>query len=378
MATQAGNRQVDESPLSVEAFVHLSRLALGGSLDDVTTYVRRQARRLQKSEPDAAAQLLSALKDLPTRSSPLRRQQGDSQPIDRESRTPLTLVETNAPLRVPPLLSPGLEADLEQVVRERTEPGRLVAAGLEPTRSLLFVGPPGVGKTMAARWLADRLETKLIVLDLSAVMSSLLGRTGTNLRRVLDYAKEEPCVLLLDEFDAIAKRRDDDSDVGELKRLVTVLLQQIDDWPSSAGLLVAATNHAELLDPAVWRRFDSVLEFPLPDVEARRAAIERFANDALPTELHLALALASEGRSFNDLERDLLRVRRAAAVSGQDPADIALVAFRHQFESSPPDVKRNLAVALVQSGAVSQRMASNLTGISRDTIRKDMVISDGR
>ncbi len=369
---------MDESPLSVEEFVHLSRLALGGSLDDVTTYVRRQARRLQKSDPDAAAQLLAALKDLPTRSSPLRRQQADSQPIDRESRTSLTLVETNAPLRVPPLLSPGLEADLEQVVRERTEPGRLVAAGLEPTRSLLFVGPPGVGKTMAARWLADRLETKLIVLDLSAVMSSLLGRTGTNLRRVLDYAKEEPCVLLLDEFDAIAKRRDDDSDVGELKRLVTVLLQQIDDWPSSAGLLVAATNHAELLDPAVWRRFDSVLEFPLPDVEARRAAIERFANDALPTELHLALALASEGRSFNDLERDLLRVRRAAAVSGQDPADIALDAFRHQFESSPPDMKRGLAVALVQSGAVSQRMASNLTGISRDTIRKDMVTSDGR
>jgi len=94
-------------------------------------------------------------------------------------------------------------------------------------------------------------------------MSSFLGKTGSNIRVVLDFARRQPCVLLLDEFDAITKRRDDSAEIGELKRLVTVLIQAIDEWPAD-GLLVAATNHPELLDPAIWRRFDRVVEFPLP------------------------------------------------------------------------------------------------------------------
>ena len=94
-------------------------------------------------------------------------------------------------------------------------------------------------------------------------MSSFLGRTGNNVRNVLDFAKGVSCVFLLDEFDAIAKRRDDAVEVGELKRLVTVLLQEIDQWPAS-GLLIAATNHYNLLDPAVWRRFELVVGFPMP------------------------------------------------------------------------------------------------------------------
>ena len=106
----------------------------------------------------------------------------------------------------------------------------------------------------------------MLTLDLATVMSSYLGKTGNNIKAVLNYASSFPCVLLLDEFDAIAKKRDDETDVGELKRLVTVLLQSIDDWPVSS-ILIAATNHGDLLDPAIWRRFDSIVEFDYPDAE---------------------------------------------------------------------------------------------------------------
>ncbi len=109
-------------------------------------------------------------------------------------------------------------------------PGKV---GLQPTKTVLFMGDSGVGKTLAARWLAYELKLLLLTLGLSAVMSSYLGCTGSNLRHVLDFAKNTDYVLLLDELNAVAKRRDDKGEIGELKRLVTVLLQQLDNWPSS-------------------------------------------------------------------------------------------------------------------------------------------------
>ncbi len=149
-----------------------------------------------------------------------------------------------------------------------------------------------------------------MVLDLSAVMSSFLGRTGNNLRVVLDYAKASHGVLLLDEFDAIAKRRDDTVEVGELKRLVTVLLQEIDVWPSD-GLLIAATNHQELLDPAVWRRFDAVIRFSLPSRTEMEEGVRRFVADCdIDDVATAAIASAFANISFSDAERE---IRRAGA-----------------------------------------------------------------
>jgi SpoVK/Ycf46/Vps4 family AAA+-type ATPase len=259
---------------------------------------------------------------------------------------------------------------LEQILSERQHFDELTKQGLSPTRSIIFTGPPGVGKTLAARWIAHELRRPLLTLDLSAVMSSFLGRTGANVRHVLDYAKSVDGVLLLDELDSIAKRRDDVTDVGELKRLVTVLLQEIDDWPAT-GLLIAATNHAGLLDPAVWRRFEMRVEFPMPTNGSVRQAVDRFLGlSKASSAWHEVLAVALRGLSFSDIERQVMLARRSAVIRSAPLEDVLSDMIQSRVEPLPRKERGEIAMWLTEAG-ISQRQVHELTGVSRDTIRKN-------
>jgi SpoVK/Ycf46/Vps4 family AAA+-type ATPase len=349
--------------------VQLARLALTGRPQDVQTYIRRLARRYQGESPAVAAQLTELLQQGPTRQSPLRREAVAPVPVDLESRLQLLRIESTPTLELEPVWEPGIRRALDQVLSEQRRSQELIKEGLSPTRSIMFTGPPGVGKTMAARWIAQELHRPLLTLDLSAVMSSFLGRTGANLRHVLDYAKGVDGVLLLDELDSIAKRRDDNTDIGELKRLVTVLLQEIDDWPPT-GLLIAATNHSDLLDPAVWRRFEMRVRFPLPTDESVRRAIDLFlGSNKASSAWHDVLAVALRGLSFSDIEREVMLARRSAVTRNIPLEDALSGIVQSRVEPLPRQERGQIALWLTEAG-ISQRQVHELTGVSRDTIRK--------
>jgi SpoVK/Ycf46/Vps4 family AAA+-type ATPase len=361
-------------------FAQIVRLALSEQSEDVRLFVARLVRKYRNSNPELAQQLDLYLRaKAPRSSAPLRKAMraapsNQAVPVDDESRLSLLKVFKDPPGREQPLLSNEIEESLTQLIQERRQVERLASSGLEPTRSAIFVGKPGVGKTLTARWLASQLGVPLYVLDLAAVMSSLLGRSGSNLRAALDFAKRGPCVLLLDEIDAIAKRRSDDTDVGELKRLVTVILQEVDDWPAT-GLLIAATNHPDLIDPALWRRFNLLVEFKLPDRPAIKAAIKQFLGPdyALFGRWLDVLTFAFSGESFSDIERELQRFRRSVALGTASDTDLVEEFIRSRVLTLDRKAKIELAVLLAKQTRLSQHMVSGITGVSRDTIRKYVV-----
>ena len=362
---------MDNIYLDSDSLVHFARLALAGNRTDIVAYVRKIARRVAKFDPALGEQLAFLAQDTsPSRNAMLRSERLDRLPVDLDSRLELARLDEDVMLDVMPIWQEPVKAKLEQVLVERSKFKELAFANLAPTKSLLFTGAPGVGKSLAAKWLAKSLGLPLLTVDLAAVMSSFLGRTGNNIRNILDYAKSVDCVLFLDELDALAKRRDDATEVGELKRLVTVLLQEIDSWPSH-GLMLAATNHPDLLDPAVWRRFDMIVEFPLPNETSIREALNSWVGEEhmVPKGLLDALPIVLAGMSFSDLKRIISQLRRNQIVSGVALADSLSSLIEQRVSALAKSEKIEVAKNLMDAG-LSQRSVNSLTGLSRDTIRK--------
>jgi SpoVK/Ycf46/Vps4 family AAA+-type ATPase len=209
-----------------------------------------------------------------------------------------------------------------QLIEEQQRSSILRSHSLEPRHRILLVGPPGNGKTTLAEAIAESLAIPLFVVRYEGMIGSFLGETAARLKRVFEYARTTPCVLFFDEFDAVGKERGDKHETGEIKRVVTSLLMQIDDLPSYV-VVIAATNHSELLDRAVWRRFQLRLPLPAPTQKQLTQFLERLAEKA---ELNLGVSAAqitkSLGRvSYAEAEEFLLNVmRREILTLGERPS----------------------------------------------------------
>lgn len=162
---------------------------------------------------------------------------------------------------------------LKEIIEQWNNRDELKKYNLNPQNKILFHGPPGTGKTLSAHALANELNMSILYVRFDSLVSSYLGQTGSNLKNIFDFANKKPCLVLLDELDAIGKRRDDAQELGELKRIVISLLQNIDSFTENS-LLVACTNHEHLLDSALWRRFDSIVAFSLPGLSERKKLIQ--------------------------------------------------------------------------------------------------------
>lgn len=350
-----------------EVLYHLLRLLAEQKTEDFQVYLKRHQKLIQENYPKLVSGLSSLKKE---GSSTFRSMKMANAPVDLDTRLSLVRIVDESSLDFDPIWDKGVAKVLNQVVVERTEKTRLKEHGLRATKSVIFTGKPGVGKTLAAKWIAHKLGKPLLILDLSAVMSSFLGRTGSNLRNVIDYAKGIECVLLLDEIDAIAKKRDDSTDVGELKRLVTVMLQEIDEWPEHS-LLIAATNHASLLDPAIWRRFDMEVDFPMPSTEQIAQAVDLYLGKEKIKSVEVKNCLLSllNAASYSDVERSVMSIRRQSVIKKISLDDAVIENISQRMHKLDKDLKLRIAKTMVSLGN-SQRSVSEITGISRTTLSK--------
>lgn len=329
-------------------------------------------RSLKGSFPEISKEMSSVLVNLKAGTDPARLAQIEPPPLDRDSTSPLVKVEVLESANEP-FLNEDISTQLARFIRERNEHEKLISEGVMPPRTILIMGPPGTGKTMLARWLANQLRLRLVTLDLAAAISSYLGKTGMNLRRVLDYSRATPCLLLLDEFDSIAKKRDDASDVGELKRIVNVLLKELEDWPAQS-VLIAATNHPELLDPAISRRFDRTINIGLPNQPERikilGQVLGRFAQSIKPGLL-AAVSGVLEGKSGADVEMvGGAAVRRnivdSESIEKALLAELSVAIGDHRTEATTSLVK---ALDEQSNGAYSVRELASVLNMSPSTVQ---------
>ena len=353
--------------------VALVRVGAAGNAGGVRQLANRMARAVPEDAADPAGfreAVGQALADAASRSSlsssPLRRAEASGIPKDDESALPLAQLYLE-PDGDEPVLDPEVRSVLDEVLLERARADDLSAVKLRPSRTVLLTGPPGVGKTMTATFTAHRLGLPLLTIDLASVMSSYLGRTGRNLRAALEYARGHDTVVFIDEFDALAKRRDDASDIGELKRLVNILLLELERWPQHS-MLLAATNHPQLLDTAVERRFDRVLRLGLPDREQRRQIFDNaWPFDGLDARLTgIAADLLEDATGF---EVSAVATQSAKRVVLQDVTPVeALAAELSRLRVSPGPVRDQLIRALHEQLNASNREIARLVGVSHPTV----------
>ncbi|OMP80168.1 AAA family ATPase [[Flexibacter] sp. ATCC 35208] len=302
-------------------------------------------------------------------------------PVDRETSTPLA--EVFFPADLPdemPLFDDNIRLAIQSIVNEWKVYDRLLEINASPASSCLIFGLPGTGKTHLAKWIAKQLGLPVVLARLEGLMSSFLGTTSRNIGSLFAFANRYRCLLLLDEFDAIAKLRNDSQEVGEVKRVVNTLLQSLDSRHEK-GFTIGVTNHESLLDPAIWRRFDIQIEIPKPATEVLMSLLKQFLQPLNFGESEIKfLAWCLEGGTGADAETLAKWVKRAYVI--EEKANIVWVMKQFALLNSGrvAAIKRNVMVHsdddLIEmllkdkSYSFKQKDVASLFGMNPSTLSK--------
>lgn len=294
--------------------------ALRLDIDKVRNYTSFLADKLEKEGNKVyARRLRKILEESDHQLRPADVGYARTLPVDTESRFPLLEHVNMKAIHESPVV---LSQDQWYVVNEFLSIAKsyslLDTHGIAGPVNLLTYGPPGTGKSRLARFIAQELGLDLYVARLDGLISSFLGSTSKNIRALFDFAAKTPCILFLDEFDAIAKLRGDSQELGELKRVVNSFIQNLDTL-GSQSIVLAATNHEGLLDSAVWRRFGYRLELSFPTVDLRQQLWQQFLSslDFVDRDIELLIDL-SEGFSGGDIQEVCQRLQRRRITTQHD------------------------------------------------------------
>ena len=295
--------------------------ALRLDIDKVRNYTAFLAEKLEKAgDATSAGRLRKMLEESDQQLRPAGTAFAKVLPVDEDSRFPLLERVNLKTLSEPAVV---LSQDQWDTVNEFLSIAKSYAQAdvnsFTTSLSFLMYGPPGTGKNRLARYIAQELGLELYLARLDGLISSFLGSTSKNIRALFDFAAKTPCVLFLDEFDAIAKLRGDSQELGELKRVVNSFIQNLDTLGNQT-IVIAATNHEELLDSAIWRRFSYRLALDFPDADVRRKMWAEFSVELQFTAREVELLVdLSEGFSGSDINEVCVRLRRRRITGGGFP-----------------------------------------------------------
>lgn len=355
-----------------EDLVEFADAALAADYTRLRKVGQRIAKTLEQFDDETARRLRLSLnrKGVPLRAS------GYSEALPLDSKSRLPLVEELPWPNSPVFLDSSGKEQFSEFLTDVANHELLASKGIASRLVLMLSGPPGTGKTLLAGHIAAQLGRKLYVARLDSVISSMLGDTAKNIRSIFEFVAGKHAVLFLDELDAVAKMRDDRHELGELKRVVNTVIQGLDSLDESS-IVVAATNHAQMLDNAIWRRFPYKIEFGFPDFDLRNALWSHFLNAEEEQFQQVAvLARMSNGMSGAEIEQLALAARRRSILDS-NPLDMEslgsavlnkLVDHRGDASTRSSDSKRRLAHYLVKECCLAQSEAARFLGVSRQAV----------
>ena len=301
-------------------------------------------------------------------------------PTDKETGAPL--LEVIFPEQLPqtaPIFDDEIKDAVESVILEWTNYSKLAELQATPSRSCLIYGEPGTGKTHLAKWMAQKVGLPIVLARLDGIVSSFLGTSARNIRSLFSFANKYKCILLLDEFDAIAKLRDDPQEVGEVKRIVNSLLQNLDER-NECGFTLGVTNHERLLDAAVWRRFDVQIEIPRPSEKIIPELLSTFITPMTLSQGEMDfLSWCLQGASGADIQKLSNWMKRMSVIP--EYKDDSLVDNMRRYsilntERISAEVKRNLEkpddelIQIMTEHDMKKKDIAELFGMSASSLSK--------